>query len=239
MTKYELKMKKKLERAEKRKLKKEKRLQRRLDRKQKRIEKRKERRFNKQSDAKYRVWHRMIVKLFRIVGPLLAFAFIIWKLSELFGDIRTNNMVGALDLDMAVMLLFFGSVVFIAAIWYGLRWMKKATTANAIARNEGKPSLYYSPLIVTSIRFILGAWFFGLMFLFNYIGLNYGEAMHNGFEYMGIAYVCGFFSLMIGDIIEQSILKRIRSLKHEAEHEARADIKDLKQQISALKKDEA
>lgn len=238
MTKYELDLQKKQEKAEKRQLRKEKRRAKRIERKTKRKARRAKRRFQRQSNAKYRWYHRWLVKLLRIGGPIGAFIYIGFKIFDLFGDIRTDNTIGTLDLDMAVILLFFSSIVFMAAVWYGLKWMKKATEANAVARNQGQPSLYYSPVVVTTMRFLLGLWLFGIMYLFNYIGLHYGEAMHNGFEYMFYAYGGGFLSLFIGDLIEQGILKNVRNLKHRAEHESREDIKDLRTQIQALKKEE-
>lgn len=235
MTRYELKQKQQTEKDNKKQLKKLKRKERRLARKEKRQAKRKlrkdkrlKKRFLKKSNAKYGFWDRLLVKTFRMGGPLLAFGYISWQVyDKLFLGLRGEDMIGAMDLETAVALLVGSMVVFFAALWYGTKWIKKAATAQAVARNQGLPSLYYSPLVITSIRFVLGGWFFGMLYLFNYIGVTYGEALNNGFMYMAYAYVGGFVSLMIGDMIEQSILKAVRNQEHEAEDETREMIYNL------------
>jgi len=229
MTRYELKEKNRLEKELKSNKKKEARRIKRMNRKQLRKDKRAKRRFLRKSSAKYKLWHRIIIKLIRVGGPVSAFVYVTDKLLGTF-EIESEVIGAKLDLDNAVMLLFFGSVVFMAAVWYGFKYLKTAIAANAVARNQGVPSLSYSPVVITFIRAILACWFFALMWLFNYIGLHYGESLNNGMDHMMIAFCIGFGSLLFGDIVEQSILHKVRNQKHESEDETREMIYNLTHQ---------
>lgn len=221
MTKYELKQNKRLARIEKRQAR---RLKRKL--------KREERKFNRLSNTKYRLHHRLLIKSFRIGGPILGFGYAAYSLyNSLFLKLHElPTQVDKLNLRNASMLLVAGSVVLGFAVYFGFKYIKRATIANAVARNEGKPSYSYSPVVVTFIKMILSSWLFGLMYLFSYIGTHYGEALEKGFEKGLIAFIVGFGLLLVGDILEQSILKSIANRKHKAEDITRQMIYDMKQE---------
>ena len=225
-TKYDLQLEQKQAKRLKNDTKKTARKLKRKNRRLARRAKREKKRFLRKSNAKFRVWHRLIIKTVRVGGPVSAFAYVIWKLVGTF-KLETEDVVGKMNLDNAVMLLFFGTIVFIFALYFGFKWLKTAIASNAVARNQGIPSLTYSPVIITFIRALLSMWFFGLMWLFNYIGLHYGESLNNGMNHMMIAFLIGFGSLMVADVIEQRILHGVRNAKHIAEDESREMIYNL------------
>jgi hypothetical protein len=217
MNKYEYKQMKKQKRAEKREA-----------RRKARRERRERRKFKRLSNAKYRRWQMWLVKSLRFGGPLLGFGYAGYRIyKSLFTNIYSDTISNTFNLKYLSMLLVAGTVLFGFALWYGLKWMKTAIAANAVARNQGEPSLMYSPILVTFIRAILGIWLFGLLYLFNFIGVHYGEALNNGFEQAFIAYSIGFGLLLTGDIIEQSILRKIRNKKHKAQYETQMRIFEM------------
>ena len=217
MTKYEYKKEKK-----------QKRIEKRLARKTKRREKRELKSFERKSNAKYRIHHRLMVKSLRVGGPILGFGYAAYKLySGLFLNMRGDQLVNGIDLKVASMLLVAGVILLGFALWFGFKYLKTAIAANAVARNQGIPSLSYSPVVITSIRAVLSTWLFGLLYLFNYIGINYGESLNNGFKEALIAFTIGFGLLLTGDIVEQSILHKVRNQKHRAEDETRLMIYEL------------
>lgn len=220
MTRNQLKQ---IEKDKKHALKIEKRDARRLKRKEKRALKKEVRakeRFIRNSEARYKLSHRIGVKALRVGGPVLGIAYVVWKLVGTF-QLETEVQVGALDLNLAIILMFFLVVVGIAGIWYLTRYIKRAKTAIDVASNMGKPSFKFSPLSIDAARAVMGAWFFGLMWLFNYIGLHYGESLNAGMTHLLIGYAIAFGSVIVADVFEQTILTRISTQEHDAEAEAR------------------
>lgn len=220
MTKYELKLKKKEERRIKRLQKRDARRLKRETRKTARIAKRTQRRFERKSEAKYRLWHRIVIKTLRVGGFVSAILYLGYMLYGTF-QLESEEMVGKLNLTNAIMILFFGSVAFGFALWFGWKYMKHAIASNAVAANLGQPSLKYSPVVITFVRMVLSSWFLALMWVFSYIGNTYAEALNNGMEHMITAFAIGFGSALMANIVEQRILMRVRNQKLEIESEAR------------------
>ena len=231
MTKYDLQEIKQEERRVKRAEKKAKRLARRTARRKKR----REHRFLRQSNAKYRWYHRIIIKTLRVFGPLGAFGYVAYNIYKSFflniHDI--DPTVGVLNIKNLSLLLIFGSILLVFALYFGFKYLRTAIAANAVARNQGTPSMSYSPVVITAIRAVLSSWFFGLLYLFSYIATNYGDSLAIGFKTAFIAYCVGFGLILAGDIVEQSILHRVRNAKHKAEDETREMVLNLSNDLEA------
>jgi hypothetical protein len=75
---------------------------------------------------------------------------------------------------------------------------------------------------------------FGLLYVFNYISLTYGKSLYNGVHISLIAFAFAFGCLITGDIIEQSILKKVKAGKELAEHTDRMTTLDNAKKLDTV-----
>lgn len=200
-----------------------------IEKRNKRKEKKKAKKFKKQSKARYTLFNRMSIRTLRILGPIAGLFYIGKHIYESF-YVNIYDYVDAdkiLNLKNVSLLVLFGTILFIVASYMAIKFVKKASLANAVARNEGKPSKVYSPVLVTSLKFVLSSWFFGLLYGFQWIGVHYGEALNKGFERAFIGFCIGFGLVLLADIIEQFILTGIERKQDKARYETQMTIREM------------
>jgi hypothetical protein len=203
--------------------------QKRLERKKLRKETRTRNKFERLSKTEYKLWHRIIIKTLRIGGPVAALLYVLYRIYDVFWIKVYNEQVLVPDSSLKYMLLTGFFVLFLFMWFYPslIGWVKKARQANANARNTGNVSYEYSTFMIDFVKVNLLAVPLGFLALFDYISTRIGPEFTYMFEDISKAYGIGAMILLLGSMLQDRILKRIKHRQKKAEHITQMNIYDL------------